>query len=66
MELRKTEPFGPTDHNRICTRNIKTTLHDVGRQQNVRRAFNEAHHSVVYFVGGQLAMETDDAEIRGH
>jgi hypothetical protein len=26
--------------------------------------FDEAHRSVVYFVGGQLAMETDDAEIR--
>src|SRR5437868_5675988 len=66
MELRETEPFGPTDHDRVCTRDIETALHDVGCQQNVRRAFNEARHSVVYFVDGQLAVETDDAEIRGH
>src|SRR6476659_3544732 len=66
MELRKAEPFGPTDHDRVCARDIETTLYDVGRQQNVRRAFDEAHHSVVYFVDGQLAMKTNDAEIRGH
>ena len=26
--------------------------------------FDEAHHSVVYFVGGQRAMEADDAHVR--
>src|SRR5450631_3515395 len=44
MELRKSEPFGPTDDDRIRPRDIETALHDVGRQQNVRCAFDELHH----------------------
>src|SRR5438034_2056784 len=66
MKLRKAGLFWPTDHDGVCTWDIETALDDIGCQQNVRPAFDEAHHAVVYFVDGQLAMKTDDAEIRGH
>jgi hypothetical protein len=66
MKLREAESFGPTDHHRIRTRDIEPAFHDVGRKQNVCRAFNESHHSVVNFVNAQLPVKTDDAELRGN
>jgi hypothetical protein len=45
---------------------IEAALHDVGREQNVGSALDEAHHPVVNLVGWQFAMETDNAKIRRH
>src|SRR6185437_1564388 len=64
MELRQTEPFGPANHYGVRSGNIEAALHDIGRKENVRLAFDEAHHSVVDLIGGQLAVKTDDAQIR--
>ncbi len=43
--------------------NVEAALHDIGRQQNVRLTFDEAHHSIVDLVGRQPAMETYDAKV---
>ncbi len=63
MKLGEAELFGPTDHDGVCTRDIEAALHDVGREQNVGAALDEAHHPVVDLVRGQFAVETDDAKI---
>ena len=57
MKLGQTELLGPTDDDGVRARDIETALHDIGRQQDVRLAFDEAHHPVVDLVGGQSCRE---------
>jgi hypothetical protein len=47
MELRQTELFGPANDDGVRPWNIEAALHDIGRQENVRLAFHEVHHSVI-------------------
>src|SRR6185437_9153291 len=64
MELGEAEFLGPANDDGVRPGDVKATLYDIGRQENVRLAFDKPHHPVVDLIGGQLAMETDDAKIR--
>ena len=65
VQLREAKLFRPADHDGVRPGNVETALHDIGRQQNVGLTFDKAHHAVVKLVGGELAMQANDAELRG-
>src|ERR1700709_1419925 len=65
VRWRQSEVPRQTDEDGVSARNIQTALHDIGRQKDVRLAFDEAHHAVVDFVDGQPSVQAGDAEI-GH
>src|SRR3954464_5773691 len=66
MKLRQSEFLRPADDNGVRARNVETALHDVGGEESVGFAFDEAHHALVQLIGCQLAMNADDLEFGRH